>query len=76
MRIVEKLLRCNLWNVPQVKFHKIHLFKILHSAKYTFLSRSVNAQCLVAISKNVITIFLCKTVTETTKVPIMALHVY
>ena len=28
----KKLLRCNLQNIPQVKFRKIHLFKFLHSA--------------------------------------------
>jgi len=40
-----KTLRCNFWNVPQVKFRKIHLFEILHSAKYTF--PSLNGQCCV-----------------------------
>jgi len=29
-------LKCNLRNVPQVKFHKIHLFKFPHSEKYTY----------------------------------------
>jgi len=32
LRNAEKLLRCNLQNVPHVKFRKIHLFKILQSA--------------------------------------------
>jgi len=32
----KKTLRCNLRNVPQRKFSKIHLPKIPHSAKYTF----------------------------------------
>jgi len=31
-----KTLRCNLRNIPQQKFRKIHLPKIPHSAKYTF----------------------------------------
>ena len=32
MRNAKKNLTCNLRNVPQVQFHKIHLFKFPHSA--------------------------------------------